>query len=222
MMTAMLAAVENGELDPARIDESARRIIAMKERFGLLDWEPLDPATAAERVAAAEGPAVLDDLFRAGVTIARDSGDHLPLRPEQRVAIVFLATRYQIQHECSSYRDDIRWVGVGDSPSDDEIGWARDAANAADVTVVFTQNVDENPRQAALVNALPPERTVVVALFSPYDWLQFPGISSYVATYSPLRPAVPAACAALFGAIPAPGRLPITLDPELPAGHGGF
>jgi beta-N-acetylhexosaminidase len=84
--------------------------------------------------------------------------------------------------------------------------------------VVFTQNAVDDPQQQTLVNSLPSEKTIVVALWSPYDWMTFPDISGYVATYSPLRPAVPAACALLFGAIQARGQLPITLSPELPAG----
>ena len=37
-------------------------------------------------------------------------------------------------------------------------------------------------------------------------------------TYTPARPAIPAACAVLFGAQPATGVLPVTLGANLPAG----
>jgi hypothetical protein len=155
---------------------------------------------------------MVENLFRAGVTVALDRYNFIPLTNDRNIAIIFLATRYQIHDECGKYNPNIRWVGVGDSPSDDEIAWAVDAANRSDVAVVFTQNAIDNPRQQALVNALPPEKTVAVALFSPYDWTTFPDVAGYVATYSPMRPAVPAACAILFGASPATGRLPVTLS----------
>jgi beta-N-acetylhexosaminidase len=209
--------VRSGEISEERINESVSRILETKARFGVLDWQPLDVNSASQRVNAAQHEQVVENLFRAGVTVAYDRNNAIPLTA-RRIAIIFLATRYQIQNECSAYNPAIRWVGVGDSPSDEEIGWAVEAAQWSDTAVVFTQNAITNPNQQALVNALPPEKTVAVALFSPYDWTTFPGVSAYVATYSPMRPAVPAACAILFGAAPALGQLPVTLSPELPAG----
>ena len=93
-----------------------------------------------------------------------------------------------------------------------------DAAGRVDTIIVFTENAFENSQQQALVLALPPEKTVVVALSSPYDWQYFPNIAAYVLTHSLLPQAIPAACAVMFGAAPAQGILPITLSPNLPAG----
>jgi beta-N-acetylhexosaminidase len=93
-----------------------------------------------------------------------------------------------------------------------------DNAKNADTVVVWTQGADKNPEQQALVNALPPEKTIAVAIWSVYDWQTYPNVAAYVATYTPARPAVPAACAVLFGAAPATGHLPVTLRIDLPAG----
>ncbi|MCC6612627.1 MAG: hypothetical protein IT320_04055 [Anaerolineae bacterium] len=206
-MQAVIEAIQSGRIPEAQIDAAVTRILAAKERFGLLgEWTPLDPATAAERVDAEAGAALVDQLFRAGVSVAWDRADRVPVRADQSVAVIFLATRYQIVQECGLYRPDIRWVGVSDAPSDEEIGWAVAAASEADTAIVWTQDAIYNERQQALVNALPPDKTVAVALWSPYDAEAFPNVSAYVATYSPLRPAVPAACAILFGAQEATGR----------------
>ncbi|MBE0691219.1 MAG: glycoside hydrolase family 3 protein [Anaerolineae bacterium] len=205
-MQAVIDAVRSGRIDEAQIDAAVTRILAAKVRFGLLDWQPLDPASAAARVDAEAGAALVDALFRAGVTLAWDRADRVPVRAEQSAAVVFLATRYQIAQECGQYRQDIRWVGVSDAPSDEEIGWAVAAASEVDTVIVWTQDAIYNERQQALVNALPPAKTVAVALWSPYDGEAFPDVAAYIATYSPLRPAVPAACAILFGAQAATGR----------------
>lgn len=218
MIQGVIDAVHSGEISEARIDESVQRILDTKARFGILDWQPLDDTTASERVNAAGHEPVIENLFRASVTIAYDRYDFIPLTPDRRIAIIFLATRAQILHECGAYNPAIRWVGVADSPSDEQISWAVEAARWSDTAVVFTQNAYNNPRQQALVNALPQEKTIAVAIFSPYDWQTYPNVAGYVATYSPMRPGVPAACAVLFGAIPANGQLPVTLSPELAAG----
>jgi beta-N-acetylhexosaminidase len=215
---AVVDAVRAGQIPAERILDSARRILAAKTRYGILDWTPLDENRATERVNAAGHAALVDEMFRQGVTLAYDYNDLVPVTAERRVALIYPATRAQIAQECGPYHAGIQWVGVSDYPQDAEIAWATDAANRSDTVIVFTQNAVDNSRQQALVRALPPERTVVVAIYSVYDWLAFPDVAAYMLTYSPERPAVPAVCAALFGAIPTSGRLAITLSETLPAG----
>lgn len=210
--------VNAGNIPESRIDEAVARILATKERFGVLDWTPLDPAAVDQRLNLAAHGDLFARLYQAGATVALDRNDLVPVPPDRSVALIFLATRYQIQQECAQYRADIRWVGVADNPDQEQIAWAVGAANQSDVVIVFTQDAIRNLEQQALVNALPPDKTIAVALWSPYDWRTFPGISSYMVTYTPARPSVPAACAILFGAQPATGRLSVTLAPELPAG----
>lgn len=220
-MQRVIDAVRAGTIPESRIDDSVRRILRAKDRFGLLDWVAIDPRAAEAAVAALNGQAVVEALYQRGATVALDRFDRVPIAADQRVAVIFLATRYQIQAECSLYRTDpalTQWVGVNDNPTSEQIAWARAAANQADTAVVWTQNAYANADQAALVRALPPEKTVAVALWSPYDWLAFPEIGAYMATYSPGRPAVPAACALLFGGVPATGQMPLTLDAIIQAG----
>jgi beta-N-acetylhexosaminidase len=217
-MQRVVDAVRSGEISEERINESARRVLLTKQRFGILNWQPLDPAAAADRVAAANGAALLNELFVSGVTVAYDRHQRVPITPATtNVGMVFLGTRYQIQNECLPYRPDMRLVVVSDAPADDEIARAAEVGRWADTVIVWTQNAISNERQQMLVQALPPEKTVAVALWSPYDRLTYPNVAAYVATYSPAREAVPAACAILFGAIPARGQLALTLG-DVPAG----
>ncbi|NDJ62787.1 MAG: hypothetical protein GYB67_16815 [Chloroflexi bacterium] len=216
---AVIDAVRAGTISEARINESVRRILEAKARFGAMFWQPLDPATAADRVNAAQHTELITALFEAAVTVAFDRNNLIPITPDRSVAIVFLGTRYQIYNECNLYdHPNIRWAAVSDSPSYDEIGRAVEAANASQTTVVFTQNAISNPAQANLVNALPQDRTIAVALLSAYDWRAYPNVAAYLATYSSWRPAVPPVCAVLFGQRPATGQLPVTLSADLLAG----
>jgi beta-N-acetylhexosaminidase len=218
MIQAVIDAVRAGIIPETRIQASAARILAVKERYGLLDWQPLDPAAAVDNLNLPQHQMLIDTLFQSGVTLVYDRHDLLPLSADSSVAIAFLTTRNYTQPTCAAYHPAIRWVGVAQYPSPNEIAWAQDAARRTDVIVVFTENADNNSAQQALVRALPPEKTVVVALSSPYDWLAFPEVAGYMLTHSPLPNAIPAACAALFGAVPVQGRLPVTLAPDLPAG----
>ncbi|MCK6579152.1 MAG: glycoside hydrolase family 3 protein [Anaerolineae bacterium] len=216
-MQRVVDEVRAGNIAEARIDESVRRILTIKGRMGILSWNPRDPGSVPADFTP-ETADLIAELYQRAVTVAANRGDLVPVPPDASVAVIFLATRYQIQQECSRYRTDIHWVGVNDNPTPEQVAWAQAAAEAADVAIVWTQNAVSNPDQQALVNALPPDKTVAVALWSPYDWQTYPEVAAYVATYSPGRPAVPAACAVLFGAVEATGRLPLTLRLDLPAG----
>ncbi|MBZ0275211.1 MAG: glycoside hydrolase family 3 protein, partial [Anaerolineae bacterium] len=215
---AVVDAVQSGDIPEARINDSARRILEAKARYGLLDWQPLAVEDASERVHAAGHAALVDAMFRQGITVVYDHQNAIPVQANQTVTLVYPATRPQISQECGAYYSTRGWLGVSESPQDDEIAWATEAARRSDTVIVFTQNAGDDPRQRALVHALPPEKTVVVALQSVYDWAAFPDVAGYVVTYSPERPAIPAVCAILFGLIPASGRLSIALSLELPAG----
>lgn len=222
MIQAVMDAVRSGEIPEARIRDSARRILDAKIRFGLLDWQPLDPATTEARMNKPALEAALNELFQAGVAVVYDRNNLLPVPPERSVAVVYLATRNYTIPACDAHRSGIRWVAATQTPAPQDIELAVYAAGLVDTIIVFTDNAVTNIQQQALVQALPPEKTVVVALASPYDWQRFPNIAAYVLTHSPLPQAIPAACAALFGAAPARGILPVTLSPDLPAGsHAG-
>ncbi len=218
-MQRIVDEVRAGNISEERINDSVRRILAAKERFGILDWQALDPAGSVERVNAEAHHALMEDLFRAGVTVAYDRGDHVPITPDRRVANIFLGTRYQIYHECSRYAnpDNTRYLSISESPDSGLIASAMELANWADTAVVWTQEAIRTPQQQALVNALPPDKTVAVALWSPDDWTTYPNVSAFIATYSPLLPAAPAACEVLYGQIPANGRLAVTMG-DLQAG----
>jgi len=218
IIQTVIDAVHSGDIPEHWIDESVARILTAKARYGILGWQPLDPMTARERMNIEAHTALVERLFRAGVTVVYDDNDFLPLTTDRTVAVVYLGTRNYTVPACNAYRPDILWASAALYPSQDDIRRAKDAADRADTVVVFTENAVHNPAQQMLVQALPQEKTIVVALASPYDREQFPDVAAYMMTHSPLPPAIPAACAVLFGGQPATGILPVSLSPQLPAG----
>ena len=214
-MEAVADAVRTGLIDENRLDESVRRLLRTKHSMGLFDWHPLEPESASQRIDLDGHQQLVMELFRAGVTIAHDDAGLLPLAAP-RVLIIHPANRMDIYRECSPYRDDIRWLAVSDRPALGEVDLARSIASQVDVVVVFTRDAYHEAAQQALVTALPLEKTVVVALISPYDYLRFPQVAGYVVTYSPLPASAPVACAVLFGEQPATGVLAVDLSAVRP------
>ncbi len=217
---AVVAAVEAGEIPLARIEDSVRRVLAAKAQYGVLDWVPLDAPSAAARLNLAAHQQLIETMLGAAVTLAYDHSGAIPLADDRQVALVYPATNPSIAARCEPYHPGLRLVGVSLGPTAEEIGWAQDAARNAEVVIVFTADAATNPDQVALVRALPPEKTIVVALRSPYDLLEFPSVAAYALTYSPQAASAEAACRALFGYQPFSGVLPVHLGEALPPGSG--
>lgn len=208
-MQAVVNAVRAGEISETQIDESVRRILQAKADYGVLDWTPLTPTDLSLDPSSNE--ALITEIFQSGVTVAYDENNLVPLAEDQSIGIIYPANRASVRRECGDYQEDIRWLAVSDSPSQSEIDSAVALSNQVDNVVVFTRNAYYDNAQIRLVNSLPRERTIVVALHSVYDWLRFPNIGAYMVTYSPLDPAIPASCAILFGELPVLGQLSIDL-----------
>lgn len=220
-MAAIVAAVESGDIPEAQIDASVARILSAKQRYGVLAWTPLDPETTEQRVRRAGGNALVGSLFEAGVTLVYDTYAQLPFRAGDDVLLVYPNHRLEVLRACTAAYPALRGVGFNNFPGAEQVAMAARAAESADAVVVFTQNAVDKPEQAALVNALPADKTVVVAYWSPYDLTAFHRRpAAYMATYSPHEAGIAVACEVLFGQVPARGRLPINLADDLLAASG--
>lgn len=205
---AIIDAVRIGVIPESRIDQSVTRILRAKAAYDLLNWTPLDPETASQRIGQSEHVSLVPTMFEQGITVVYDNNGHIPL--QDNTLMIYPATYPRLKTACSS----AAWqtLAVSLYPTDTEIAWAQRAARDADHIVVMTENVAQNPQQALLVTALPSDQTVVVASWSPYDLYHLPPISTYLVTYSPLPESYQPLCSILQGNSPAIGQLSLSLN----------
>ncbi|MEO1443219.1 MAG: glycoside hydrolase family 3 protein, partial [Chloroflexota bacterium] len=197
---AVVQAVREGRIPQASIDASASRIVSSKLRYGVLDWQPLDPATTMQRVENANAQAIVQELFSSGVTLVYDHEQRLPFDTQSNVLVAYPSHRQTVMRSCGAVGPQVRLYGFSNFPTIGEIDTLEQAAQTVDHVIVFTQNAVDKPEQAALVNALPAEKTVVVAYWSPYDLNVFDRRpAAYMATYSPHDEGIAVACNVLFG-----------------------
>jgi beta-N-acetylhexosaminidase len=198
-----------GILDEARIDDSVRRILALKSRYGLLDWSPLDPAAVDFDLAAHQ--ALSYEVAAYAVTLLHDRAGLLPLDADGVVTVVYPMTASGAPPAFRAYDPDVNLIGVSPGVAQADRDGVMAAAEAGGTVVVLTQDVYTNAGQAALVRGLPPERTVAVAIRSPYDLLAYPEVQTYLLTYSGGDQALSALARMLYGRVGAPGRIPVDL-----------
>lgn len=108
------------------------------------------------------------------------------------------------------------------SASSADLAGILEASRGAAHIIVGTINVGDDPAQANLIEALRErgDRPVVVSLRTPYDLAAFPGVETYLCTYS-IRPvSMEAAARVLFGELPARGTLPCAIPGLAASGFG--
>ena len=214
-------AVRSGSISSARLDESVRRIVEAKRRFGILDGRRDQPAPDL----AANAKTAMD-LARGATTLLRNRGV-LPLRGRilavspTNADISFFEGQPTLGTVMASKRPDVITQAIPLHPSGADIDRVVSAASAADVAVVGTTNLFAYPEQVELVRALGKDRKVaVVALRGPYDILSVPEVAAYLCAYDAREASLAAAAEVLLGERRPSGSLPAMVPGVFSLGAG--
>lgn len=216
----ILTLVQSGVIPQSRLDESVRRILLTKARYGLLDWEPVPIDAIPQQVGTSEHVEIARKIALDSITLIRDGQGLLPIDPEQSVLVIWPRGAGNLGGVLRAYHANLRTLQVSQDPLPAEIELAARSANTASVIVVGTVNARRHPGQSRLVNALLDRPLVVVALDAPYDLMSFPNVATYLATYSDVPVSLDALAQVLFGLARPGGHLPVDLPGLYPLGHG--
>ncbi len=246
----LLKAVKSGEISRAQVDASVRRLLLVKAKVGLnaRGGGLVDMNQVQYHVGKPASYALAQEVADHAVTLVRDDNHMLPLQHEAAAGPLLLllfvndvhgedgrVLERQIRARARDVRvvyvdrrnaaleadaiaatlPDMRRVvaAVYSVPQPGQAGVAQTGVNAAAMRAtsgVILQRILDTAG----------ERTAVLALGSPYPILDFPGIRSYVCTFSPVETSERAAAKALFGEIAIHGKLPVTLPDVAKRGEG--
>ena len=241
-ITAVVAAVERGEITRARIDSAVRHILELKVRSGVVATPMVSLEKLREVVGSPEHRAVSRDIAKRAITLIRDRDNLIPLRgdPGMMLLVEYAPeTEIKVGRTC---RPEMR--GVRGTP-----GTSRAAAVIRLTPGANAQQLDSLSRLAATAStvvvtayvrrvegegrvSIPPliaswvdsvarrKPTVVVSLGNPYLIRQFPNVGTYLNTYGVSENLECAAAAAIYGASPITGRSPVSLPGFFQAGDG--
>jgi beta-N-acetylhexosaminidase len=210
---ALLAAVRSGRVSEARLDASVLRVLEAKARRGILPGASPDQPTPD--LGVLNDPthrALALATARKAVTLQRDDGHLLPLSSSAQVLVVVpdAPTRSLAQDDelASSLLEAVQRfapAAVG-APAKTAAGMA---ANA-DVVVLGTYDLAQDPAQQALARTLAQTGTpvIMVSLRGPYDAPAAPEIGTVLAVYGDRPVHLQAAAEALFGALQPTGHVP--------------
>lgn len=232
---AVVAAVEAGEIDVARIDASVRLILMAKTSAGLHRSRLTDPTRWASELGAPEHRAWADRVAAESLTLVRqESPAGLPRVAGRRVlAIVYddavrTTTGDPFRRALEELDARVTVVRLSKRSATAAIREAERAAGRAEL-VLFASFARSVPWKgalglpgpiSALADRLADRGATVISFGDPYLLRQIPRSQSYLLAWSEAEAAQRAAARALAGEIAINGRLPIPLPPNHALGHG--
>src|SRR6266478_2527837 len=235
---ALQAAVKSGRISKERLDASVRRILQAKARIGLNANRLVEVNAINKKFGSAEWQKEAQEISDGGVTLLRDTPHRLPLdatKPSRALLLAFYADPEPYPGEdlerelrsrfdsVTALRADTRFVNASilKLPPPDSY----DVAILALFVRVSDRkgNVDVPAEQAALAEQIYKTGKPVVTLGfgSPYLIERFPQAETWLAAFGISDVAQISVARALFGEIPARGKLPVTIPGvNLKAGFG--
>jgi beta-N-acetylhexosaminidase len=249
-LRALVGAVDSGRIPVAQIDAAVARILALKGWLGLFEQPLVDVSRLAERVATPDDRAVAVQVARLAVTALETAGLPLRLpagaesvvithggsagsgNDAQSVSAAGAPGVPGFLHAMRQRLPGVRHLAVRAEHAgpDAEAAWA--AARAAH-TVIFAlfprvvcyheDSVRLAPPVVELIRrtAGAGPQVVLLVFGNPYVLQDLPRAHTTLCAYDHDCPeSIEATVAALFGEIPAPGRLPVTLPGAYAFGAG--
>ena len=238
---AIVEAVKEGRLTEARLDASVRRILAIKEKFGLHRHRLVSLDSVRVIVGDSSHVQVARRIAERGLTLVRDSLAQVPLaaaRTAPRVLTIIVTPRGDLAAG-PAFTGTLRASYPGLRTELMLPNVERDGGNVArllaiadsmDQVIVASYMIQTSESATAtapgslptLVRGLiargkPP---VVVAFGNPYLLREIPEASAYLVAWGGSSASQVAAAQALAGQVPVSGRLPVSIPPLVRMGAG--
>ena len=239
---AIKAAVQDGRISEARLDQSVRRILDAKARIGLDHYQPVNVNRLSTVVGSKAHRDLAQEISDSAVTLVRDNNKSLPIVPsaDKRVLHVnVLDSRFGWREgqvgrvaaaEMLKRFPNAMTIQLDDGSNRNEFDMARQMTDLVDAVVVtafvrvaaYKGSIDLTAEQLRFLRDLSAKKKpFVFALFgSPYVLQHVPELPSYILTYDTNPGSELSAIKAITGEIPFRGKLPISLPGLYPVGHG--
>jgi beta-glucosidase-like glycosyl hydrolase len=239
-------AVASGRIARAQIDAAVERVLRAKASVGLHLQRAIDLNAVPEKIGGRTHQAIAEDAFTRAVTLVKDDRQQVPLRVPSDTPVLYLSildypSGWQIAAPSRTFIPELkkRWpqvtsIELSDQTPKAELDLVRAVAPryGAVVASVFVRASSGSGRldlDLDLVKLLKDlargtERTgtpFITCFFgNPYTASFVPELPAMLLTYDFYDQPERAAVRALAGEAAISGKLPITLSPQLRAGHG--
>src|SRR5437764_2396017 len=233
-------AVKQGRLTEARIEQSARKVLAAKYDLGLTQQRLTSLDQIDQEVAGKKANELADDIADDAITLVKNDAKLLPWTRSPNAKVFNLAItngddRLFITQAFvgAMSRGGVKMetMVLDDRSSEPEVAKAIDKASRADIVIVsmYGRVRTGQARSVALpepgTNALNQlieknARLIGISFGNPYILMSFPKLKTYLVAYGDMPSLQEAAAESLLGQNDIKGRLPISLPGMYPRGTG--
>ncbi len=224
-----LAAVKDGRVPEAELDEHVRRVLGMKYDYGLFADPFVVPGKATDPIDDPTSLATLREVARRATVVVRDRANLLPLSP--RTPVLVTEQRYPIyQNKADDYwyhsnmlQEFVRTHAetVYDKETDLEVTPEQtkavlEMAEKVDVVIAMTFFFRGNPTNGELIRELIKRgKKVIQVAAAPYDNVCVNEAPTLLVTFSAMPRSLEAAANVIYGKAQAGGTWPLK-DYNLP------
>ena len=238
---AVFAAVTRGEISPARIDSSVRRVLELKARSGVAFQRFVSLDTLRSVVGHPKHRALAASIAMRAITLLRDRGNLIPLSRGKRTLVV----QYMPETELRAGRvfaaalrgadSTIRVVKISPNTAQSQLDALGSAVAGAErvVLAAYVRRIEGEGRPAipahiaawisSLVtsdSARGSSRVMLVGFGNPYLIRQAPAVGTYLVTYGVGDALERAAAGAILGTTRITGVAPVSLPGVFTRGDG--
>lgn len=216
------AAVKDGSLTSAQIDQSVLRILKWKQKRGVLKTEPIDAASVQAKLGTPASKDVASQIARNSVTLLRNDANKAPLNAAKGARVLVAGSSWA---NPELLPEPLKAAGFSvvftqdpdakENPSDSEISaWVRQAANVD--TVIFASYAP-GTQQFKAIDALVAtgKQVIVINTSLPYPLARYSGGGAgpqvVAEIYANNSVALAAAVDVLSGKVNAVGKLPVSV-----------
>lgn len=226
-------AVETGQITQEILNARVKKILKAKYWAGLSKYKPIEIAGLGSDLNGKKALDLKAELFEQAVTIVRNQDNLLPFTHVDTTtfASVAISGDYdnEFQKTLSQYASFKHFTVPFKPSSDKDVAWVLDEAAKYKVVVVSVhgmnskgeRNYGVSPATVDFINQLSQRTYVVVCAFgNPYGLKLYGSSRNLVCGYEDDPISHRIVPQILFGALPAKGRLPVSVDNDLKVGNG--
>ncbi|WP_186753602.1 glycoside hydrolase family 3 N-terminal domain-containing protein [Echinicola salinicaeni] len=225
----ILQAVEEGRISQEEIDARVRKILRAKYWAGLNKSNKIETGQLVERISNYKSNALIEDLYAASMTLARNEGDFLPIKNQDLLKMASI-TLGNGGHTFQKYLDkygDFKHFRLPRNSSSASYNALEQNLKDFNTVVVGVMNVTNSPRRnfgikesdMFFIKKLSEKYNVVTVLFgNAYAAKYMDDLPNVLVAYEENDYTEKLAPQIIFGARPVDGVLPATVSDKLRAG----
>ncbi|MBF89923.1 MAG: hypothetical protein CMG75_09805 [Candidatus Marinimicrobia bacterium] len=234
----VLNAVKSGRISIKRIDQSVQKILHAKQELGLWDEREVPLSKARRILGNGNNTSIATEAARKSITLINDDLKTIPISPtnNNRMTHILLATdegmlsyskpfRSAVSRLHGNVKSEFYYQELSHNQISDIIAKA-DSSDHILISLLIRVRmnigrVTIDPSHRELIEKFHAikEKVTIVSFGSPYV-SGVDSLGTYLAAYGYGSISMNAMANALFGSAPITGKLPVSLSPKYPQGHG--